>query len=261
MKKEFSIVTFNLRCPWDEDGINSQVHRLGSVFDKIDTEQPDIVCFQEILPKSAEFFRRHMRQEYDIAFTARDDNDEFDGEGLMILYRLATVELQTLECFWLSPTPDVPGTRFPDQSRYARICQSAQFRRADTKEVFRVYNTHLDHIGPKARAEGMRVILDRIRRDREVFTCPLFLLGDMNDYPNSEPMICCREFQSPPLVDLTPNAGVTYHGYGTVGGEQIDFIFADAATAENPNRFEKWVDEADGIYLSDHYPLCLKIEL
>ena len=64
------IVTFNIRCPWVDDGINSLPHRLGAILDKIDNERPDIVCFQEVIEKTAEFFRRHQ-PEYEAFYNGR----------------------------------------------------------------------------------------------------------------------------------------------------------------------------------------------
>ena len=34
------IVTFNIRNPWNTDGINSFMHRAGLVYDKVMTEMP-----------------------------------------------------------------------------------------------------------------------------------------------------------------------------------------------------------------------------
>ena len=96
------IVTFNIRCPWVDDGINSLPHRLGAILNKIDEEQPDIVCFQEVIEKTVAFFKRHA-SEYLVLYSGRCEN--YDGEGLMTLIRRDTVDLLATDFFWLSPTP------------------------------------------------------------------------------------------------------------------------------------------------------------
>ena len=43
------ILSFNIRCPWkDRDGKNDFIHRAGLIYDKIETEQPDVIAFQEV---------------------------------------------------------------------------------------------------------------------------------------------------------------------------------------------------------------------
>ena len=42
------ITTFNIRCKFDTDGINSFVHRAGFIFHKIQKEKPDVIAFQEV---------------------------------------------------------------------------------------------------------------------------------------------------------------------------------------------------------------------
>ena len=51
------IVTYNLRCIWKGDGINGFIHRAGMIFDKINAELPDIIAFQEAIPKHIEFLK------------------------------------------------------------------------------------------------------------------------------------------------------------------------------------------------------------
>ena len=82
--KTRKIATFNIRCPWGDDGINSLPHRLGAILDKLDREQPDVVCFQEVIEKTAEFFRRHV-PDYFVLYNGRCEN--YDGVGLMTVTR------------------------------------------------------------------------------------------------------------------------------------------------------------------------------
>lgn len=55
------VVTYNLSCDWDScDGINSFIHRAGMIYERLDAEMPDIIAFQEVVPKSIRFFKTHM---------------------------------------------------------------------------------------------------------------------------------------------------------------------------------------------------------
>ena len=45
-----NIVTYNIRCVYKQmDGINSFIHRIGPMFEKINEEKPDGIGFQEVL--------------------------------------------------------------------------------------------------------------------------------------------------------------------------------------------------------------------
>lgn len=251
------IVTFNIRCPWEGDGINTISHRLGSILTKLDEEQPDIVCFQECVEKTADFLTRHL-PDYEILYSGRLEN--YNGEGLITALRRDTVQLMANDFFWLSPTPHIPASRFEIQSPCPRITQSVLVRRLDTMQPLWIYNNHLDHISDQARILGIQQALARVAGDQVRCAAPVFIMGDFNAVPNSETIRFCDNYDKLPLVNLTAGIGTTFHDYGRQPQyEQIDYIYTDTATAKQPHTVTKWQDEQDGIYLSDHYPVCLTL--
>lgn len=246
------IATFNIRCSWDKDGINSFLHRAGGILHKINEEKPDVIGFQECTGAITAFLRKTL-PDYEILFNQR--NADLKGEGLATALRKDTTELLGLESFWLSPTPFLPGSRYEEQSSCPRICQSSILRWQDT--VFRLYNIHLDHKSELARALGMEATLNKIAEDKEKMGLPLFVLGDFNATPEEKPITLCKET----LTELTAEIDYTFHFYGKQEAPyKIDYIFADAKTAEKCRTVTPWADESDGIYLSDHYPLCAEID-
>lgn len=249
------IVTFNIRCSWDKDGINSFPHRAGGILQKISEELPDVIFFQECTEKNVNVLK-NILSDYQIVFNQR--NDEYRGEGLATALRKQTAELLGLNAFWLSPTPNIPGSRFEEQSKAPRICQSVMFRCED--KIFRGYNVHLDHICDAARRLGIEVVLNQIQCDFEKQPFPFFLCGDFNTTPESEAIQKCNDFQPIQLTELTKSIDHTFHDFGRrTEPTKIDYIFADTATASNPYTVTLWTDESDGIYLSDHYPLCVEL--
>ncbi|MBQ1210510.1 MAG: hypothetical protein IIX68_01730, partial [Clostridia bacterium] len=79
----------------------------------------------------------------------------------------------------------------------------------------------------------------------------------------SETIRYCDSFEEFPLVNVTKDLGTTFHAFGKKtadNGAQIDYIYTDCATAEKSYTVEKWTDEQDGVFLSDHYPIALIIE-
>ena len=52
------IVTFNIRCQPYLDGINAFIHRAGYIFDKIQKENSDVICFQEVVPFQLDMLKK-----------------------------------------------------------------------------------------------------------------------------------------------------------------------------------------------------------
>lgn len=262
---EISIVSYNLRCIWDKyDGINSFINRAGTVLEKIDKTKPDIICFQECIRKQCDFFRKYL-SDYTIIYNQR--KADYSGEGLAVALKKDVIELYGLDVFWLSDTPRVPGSRFEIQSECPRICQSLTVYDRRQSKMLKVYNVHLDHVSDEARLLGIKQLLN-YAVNREETSMPLFILGDFNALPGSKTIEYCDNFDALPIVDLTRETGGTFHAFGNVENDpayatpiKIDYIYADKETAQKPHSVELWKDENNGIYLSDHYPVSLKIEL
>ena len=78
------IVTFNLRCDVDVDGANRFINRKGLILEKIDTERPDVIGFQEMTPPMRDFLIKHLP---DYMFLGRSRSADFTGEHADIAYR------------------------------------------------------------------------------------------------------------------------------------------------------------------------------
>lgn len=252
------IVTFNLRTNTEHDKINMFDIRRGMVLAKIDEEQPDIIGFQEMKWDMRAFLVRHL-PDYLIVGSPRSA-DERD-ERVDIAIRRDVCELRQLESFRLSPTPEIPGSRYPDQSTCPRITTQVMLKHRDFESPIRVYNTHLDHVGSEARLLGMRQILAKIKSDSEKLDAPFFITGDFNATPGEPPVVETLRDGIPPVTDLTAALTETFHNWGQVKNEKIDYIFADSRIARGDNfKVSRWTDEKFGVYLSDHYPVEAEIE-
>ncbi len=251
------IVTYNLRCSWDGDGINSFIHRAGLIWEKLSTESPDVVAFQEVVPKSLEVLKLLM-PEY--AFFGQGRNADFGGEGLYTAVKKSTVSEIGFETFWIGPKPYEAESRFADQSACPRICVSALLRHRKTGRLFRVYNIHLDHEGSGARQKGIQCVLNHIVQDQEKNDMPVVLLGDFNDIPESETIRLCSEDKTVPLKDVTQELKCTFHNFGRKN-KKIDYIFVSKDLQCGLTSVSAWEDCLNGIYLSDHYPVCAAFDL
>lgn len=253
------IVSFNIRCPWIEtqkNAANSFIHRAGMIYDKLLAERPEIVAFQEVREPTEHFLRHSLSDIYDFNMFYRSEN--YDGEGLLLATLKGSVAVDGLERFWLSPTPNVPGSRFPEQSPCPRIAVFAECREISSGRVVRVCNLHLDHISDEARVLGMQVVLDRLGELDLSRHLPTVMLGDFNARPDSWPIALCHA-SSIGFSEPTESIAVTFHDYGNTE-RKIDYIFATKELAECVSEAFAWDDEHAGIYLSDHYPIGIELK-
>jgi endonuclease/exonuclease/phosphatase family metal-dependent hydrolase len=246
-------VTFNIRCDRPQDGENQFPYRQPLIVRVIEREQPDMICFQEVEPHMSVWLKKNLKDYYIIG-CGRGKN--LDGEQMTVAFRKEKYQLLEMRTRWLSETPDVPGSRYPDQSSCPRTCTNAVFMEEETGRVFRVINTHLDHMGKEARKQGLLQVLGYAEEPGAFSGVPMILAGDFNAEPDSEEMQLLSA--DPTLTDVTRNIGKTYHGYGKADPwEQIDYIVLKGGLRCLSVR--KWTDEENGIFLSDHYPVCAEI--
>ena len=268
------IVSFNIRTRWDNDGINSFIHRIGLIYEKINEELPEVIALQEVTEKHIDVLRK-LFPDYSFVGSGRLENR--DGDGLYTAFLKSKVECLKERVFWLSDTPDVPGSRFKSQSIYPRICVYIRLMNRATKEEFDFYNVHLDYLGmvghtaPPSKEEvpedfdfenfenprklALETLFAEMKKDNE--ECEKIILGDFNATMEDEALnIVSREG----FEDLTQNEGPTFHNFGKPESLiKIDYIFAKSTLIKRVKGASLWRDEKNGIYLSDHYPVAVEI--
>lgn len=254
------VFSYNLRCDVSGDGINAFSKRKDFVLSEFPKYGADIVGFQETLP--------HMRQwlmdnftDYQVCGVGRDS--KLQGESNVVMFKKDKFDLIGLDTFWLSDMPRIPGSRFStDQSTCPRICTCVTLYHRETGKSFRHYNTHLDHIGAFAQAQGISLILNRIASDYATWQLPVILTGDFNVEPDSVVRKSVLTFEGcgEKLKDVTSDVGITFHGYDPEKyGSKIDYIFTNLPCDAEKSFTAR--DEKDGVYLSDHYPVGALLEI
>ena len=247
-------MTFNLRTDTPVDGINQFFKRTHRVLDAIATENPDLIGFQEAKDSMRKWIRDNVPG-YVFLGCGRDKN--YYGESTFIGVRKDLFEIVSMDNFWLSSETSVPGSRFGlDQSKCPRITTAVRLVFEGVSEPFWFYNTHLDHMGSTARLLGscalMTDVAQRTKGEKYIIT------GDFNAVPGT------------PEIDFIVNAGAadataalggTFHNFGKKKDRiKIDYVFTNAPFDIN----ESYVVEdepADGVYISDHNPVCAFIEI
>lgn len=245
------VMTFNLRLRTPNDGINIFDNRRPRIIEAIKEQSPDIIGFQEANDVMRDFLRNALSEEYYIVGCGRNSN--YHGEATPIAYKKNMFELVGLDTFWLSDTPCVSGSKYENVGQCCtRLAVSAVLSPIGCDNITFV-NTHLDVSSEQARIWGMESIKERLSERNGKF----ILTGDMNDRPNSKCISIAMDIKG--VTDATANIPHSYHEYGKIKEDfKIDYIFTNA----NVLRSHAVLDEpVDGIYISDHYPLCAEIEI
>lgn len=251
-------VTFNIRCDYNQDGENSFVYRKPVISRKIREEKPDVICFQEVLPHVAKWLKEELTDYY-VAGCGR--SEALDNEQMTVAFRKDRLNLLAMDTFWLSDACYKPGSRYEEQSECPRACTEMVLEDMEARQVFRLVNIHLDHLGAEARILGMKQILRKMDEEEFLPDIPVLLAGDFNGEPDSRELLYIKQRQD--YENLTEGIGITFHGfYGEEPPQSIDYIFLRNADSRalKCSHVEKWEDCTDGVWLSDHYPVCASLE-
>ncbi len=248
------IVTYNLRSTWKGDGINGFIHRAGMIFDKINAELPDIIAFQEVIPKHIKFLKTAFPQYH---FTGHGREEGYDGEGVFTAILKDTMMEIGNETVWISPTPHIIASKFEKQSINSRACHITQVRNRANGHLYRIFNIHLDHEYQEARVLGMKCVLDFVDRKNSELDISTIILGDFNATPQTEEIEIINNHGK--YTDITNHIPFTFHNYGKQQ-DKIDYIYVNKDMKNNLKSVYIWDDVDNGIYLSDHYPICAEFE-
>ncbi|PCJ59794.1 MAG: endonuclease [Candidatus Hydrogenedentota bacterium] len=251
---EISVMTFNIRYGTADDGDNAWEHRKDIVVNTIKEYQPDIIGTQETLDFQAAYLNEQL-PEYASFGMGRKFNGT--GERVDIFYKTEKVAPIESGHFWLSETPDVPGSRGWDAA-LPRMTSWGKFWHMESKAYFYVFNTHYDHRGEVARQNSSVLLTKSIKKIAKKY--PVILLGDFNAGGEiSQPW---KTLNKKLLTDLWTTAPkivgppLTFGGFNDpVPGKtnRIDWILFRGEM--EPIYCETVLYKEDGRYPSDHYPV------
>ena len=254
---ELKIISFNIRYNSYEniDGENGWPNRKEAVVRMIREERPAAIGLQEALIDQLLYLDSCLPN-YRRIGVGRDDGEE-GGEFMAIYYDtsrlLARLDLSTT--LWLSETPWEPSKGW-DAACY-RTVTCVFFTDKKSGQSFCYHNTHLDHMGPVARAESAKYLAE-LTDESEGF--PVILGGDMNSTIDDTIFNAFYNVGMQPareMTDSTSNA-ITYSGYGKEEGKVIDHFFVKDLKVVS---FRTLNGDYGVPYISDHYPIEIVIEL
>ena len=123
------VMTFNVRYATAPDGDNAWPKRKTLLIDTVRKFDPDLLGTQEVLALQADYLAESL-SDYKLVGVGRDDGKR-RGEYSAILFKTARFELVDSGTFWLSETPDVPGSKSWD-SALPRVATWARLRDRST---------------------------------------------------------------------------------------------------------------------------------
>ena len=254
------VMSFNVRYDTAKDGSDNWTHRRRLVADTIDYHGPDVVGVQEAMTHQLRELET-LLDGYEWVGDARNAVAG-GGEHTAVGYRRDRFAAETTDTFWLSPTPDRPGSVGWDAS-HPRIATWVRLRATDSDQDLLVVNTHLDHDGKRARREGIALVLDRmadIVTDEAAivsgdFNCvvgdPAHALADGHELPDGRQLRDTRQLA--PHCHGPSTTRTDFHDLIPEMGIDHVFLSDDAEVTD----WAALTDRDDDHYPSDHLPVVV----
>jgi endonuclease/exonuclease/phosphatase family metal-dependent hydrolase len=252
-----AVMTYNLRFDNPKDGINQWGNRKQKVFDLIKKYNPDLLGVQEALHHQITGITGSL-PEYAFVGVGRDDGKE-KGEYSALLYKKDRFDVLESNTFWLSETPQVPGSKSWDAA-ITRVATWARLRDRKTNTELFVINTHFDHIGKEARAKSAALL--KVKASELAGNLPIIITGDFNatrdEAPYQEMMNTSRLALADPAPANPPGTFCTF-GVNTRPCSPIDYIFHSLQLSSGD--YTVITDNDGANYPSDHLPVMVRLSL
>lgn len=178
------VMSYNVRVGTAPDGVNAWDKRKAFLAATIRAFHPDLLGTQETLGFQRDYLADQLPG-YAHLGVGRDDGKEA-GEMMALYYRSDRFEELASGNFWLSPTPDKPGSKgwdaaFPRMVTWVKLRDRLE---PDAAPIL-FLDTHLDYKGPVARIESISLIRQRLAL--LAAGCVVVLTGDFNSGEDDAP--------------------------------------------------------------------------
>ncbi|NLF06772.1 MAG: endonuclease/exonuclease/phosphatase family protein [Pirellulaceae bacterium] len=184
------------------------------------------------------------------------------GERSGIFYRTDRFTAVGQGEFWLSDTPQTPGTTFSTISNIPRMVTWLKLLDQQTGDTYLVMNSHWAHLPQDTESRLKSGQLMREKLDELSGGLPAIAMGDLNETRADAGYLALLD-ADPGEVELTDSydqtglpQGKTFHDWlGGMDGERIDHIFHSSADFQAVDA-EIVRTTFGGFYPSDHYPVA-----
>ena len=260
------VMSFNIRYNNPADGVNRWDNRKDFVAEAIQAFDPDLLGTQEVLAGQRDDLKARLPG-YTVVAAGRDDGKE-RGEMSAVFYKTQRFEHVESGHFWLSETPEKPGSKSWDSSlpRMVTWVKLKDRQQSGAKPIL-FLNTHFDHRGDTARVESAKLIREKMstlgQGSRVVLT------GDFNASEGSKPyQMLFGEIEGTPspVIDTYRTAHPKpFESEGTFSaftamalGSRIDWIAASRDWTVTAAAIDRTARE--GRSPSDHFPVTAVLQ-
>lgn len=263
-KNSIKVMTFNIRYDNPGDSINAWSVRASQICNFILTEKPDIIGLQEVLKNQSEVLDSVLTA-YSSVGVGRADGIK-EGEMNPVFYRKDKYDMVRNLTYWLSETPEVPGSLGWGAS-VPRIVTWMELVDKKSHEHFFFFNTHFANDSDSARIMSSTILLSNVEKITEGF--PFIITGDFNMLPTSAGYkILTGPAESIPLLkdaysisEKQPfGPSFTYNGFSDkTGTDRIDYIFVRNGMKVLDHKTV--VKKVKNVFISDHWPVEATIQI
>jgi endonuclease/exonuclease/phosphatase family metal-dependent hydrolase len=252
-------MSYNIRLDVASDGLNAWPVRKDFFASQIQFYEPDIMGVQEAMPNQV-LDLEQMLPHYNQVGIGREGVGK--GESSNIFYKKEKLKVITTNTFWLSETPDAISKGW--DAACHRVCTIALFQDISSKRKFWIFNTHLDHIGEQARANGIKLILSKIEQ-YNTDQYPVVFMGDFNLEPNDKSIVALKmQMNDASEISLQkpfgPNGTFNNFEFDKPVSKRIDYIFISKEAKLEIKKYAVLSDSKDLRYPSDHFPVYVEIK-
>lgn len=252
------VMSLNVRYENTGDGENVWANRRDRMGEAINFYDVDILGTQEVLNSQVEDLKKRL-PDYSMLGVGREDG-KTKGEYCALWYKPERFSVSRSGCFWLSETPDQPSKGW-DAACERTVTWAILYDKVAQKEILAL-NTHLDHMGEKARSEGVKMVLDKVKELAS--GRPVVVTGDFNATPESSVI---RTLINGGLSHTRDVAKTVYgpdwswhdwQGYDYPSRGLIDYVFVQ--NGFDVKSYGVCAETKDGKYLSDHCPVLVTLK-
>jgi endonuclease/exonuclease/phosphatase family metal-dependent hydrolase len=256
--QSLNVISYNIRYDNPKDGINQWSSRKEKVYALLTKYDPDLLGVQEALNHQLKDIQANLPQ-YDFIGAGRDDGKE-KGEYSAIFYKKDRFEVLEQNTFWLSETPEVPGSKNWDAA-ITRVATWARLRDKKNSREFLIINTHFDHVGKEARKKSAELLKMQAGVLAKEF--PVIITGDFNCTRDESPYLVMMDKSHLELIDPAPKNDPpgTFCNFGVNSQpcRAIDYIFY--TNDWTPEAYNVYSDSDGKNYPSDHLPVQARLSL
>jgi endonuclease/exonuclease/phosphatase family metal-dependent hydrolase len=261
--ERLEVMSFNVRYDNPGDSLNRWGNRLPLIETYLKTESPDIIGMQEVLVHQLHDLEGILPG-YKYTGVGRDDGIE-KGEFCPVFYKSDAFELMAKSHFWLSETPDIPGSKSWG-AHLPRVVTWLKLKNLKTGHIFFFFNTHLSHVSEDSRMKGVALLMWKMQEIAG--NAPVVLTGDFNttrDTQTYENIVGKYEgFYSLWDAEMiasgrTTGGAISYNGFNEENkGTRVDYVFVNGYFDVLRHKVDEF--KSGDIFISDHYPVSAIIK-